>query len=88
MFTGEEEPPYVHALCYEAPIQLYQMKKMCDAKGIDLDTTGMHGQQSELLNKVMKELIHTMSSLEHVTGEEKVLALHTNRCCSRTGKAR
>ena len=47
VFTGEETQPYLYAVCYEVPIQLHQMLRFCNSKGIDLDTTAMNAQQSE-----------------------------------------
>jgi hypothetical protein len=40
---------------------------MC-AAGTDLNTTSINAQQSELLNKILKRILKTMSRHQHVTG--------------------
>ena len=82
VFSGEEVQPYLFAMCYDVPVQLKRLLELC-AHGMDLDTSSMSAQQSELANKVMKELIHNLSSHVHMNGEERDMAQHLSSECFR-----
>jgi hypothetical protein len=69
MFTGDEVLPYVCALCLDLPVQLLQLFRLCELRGIDLDTSSMNGQQMEYFNKCCKMVSQHLSNHTHVTGE-------------------
>ena len=68
MFDNEEVQPYLFAMCIELCVQLQHLLEHCDSLRIDLNTTQINAQQSELLNKMLKNILYKMSRRKHSTG--------------------
>ena len=82
IYPGAEILPYKVALCMDLPIQLTLLLLYCKNKA-SMDTTDMSCCQSELLNKLLKSLVRSLSSHEHVTGVEEDITKHTKSECFR-----
>lgn len=71
MFGSDDLQPDLFALCYDLPVQLQQLLEFCSLKNVPLDNTSVNAQQGELVNRVLKIIIETMSAHKHVTNYEK-----------------
>ncbi|GAB5361048.1 hypothetical protein AAMO2058_000681300 [Amorphochlora amoebiformis] len=62
VFGKERVQPYVFAIFIELPIQLKLHQARCRKPGIRADTTALNAQNSEHVDKILKEIDHTQSA--------------------------
>lgn len=72
VFGGSRVQPYAHAVLLEIPVQIALYLKCYKAWGVPCDTTTLNAQCSEHLNKVLKEVEHSISFHRHVTGADSL----------------
>ena len=72
VFGHKRLQPHLFALCMELPLQVKLHFKFCKANNVTCDTTPLNAQDSEHINKTMKEMERLISAHVHVTGEDSM----------------
>ncbi|GAB5373406.1 hypothetical protein AAMO2058_001748700 [Amorphochlora amoebiformis] len=70
IFGKNRVQPYVYAMLIELPVQLKLYQSRCQDLGIPADTTALNAQNSEHVNKIMKDIEHSMSSHNKVVAHD------------------